>query len=276
MLGLKVHSREMMFTHYYSLIRTTPCNPWYKAISLLILIVTFFSCAGVPAQKDMNKAEAHYKLGLSHALKNEYSEAYIDFQKAIELNPRHKESLNYLGFISTRFSKYDEAVSYYERAISIDRKYSEAMNNLGVLYLETKNWDEAIRYLLMALQNPVYPTPEKAYSNLGLAYLKKDDYQRSRDAINEALTRFHDYPWALHIRGLLLVKQHDDDLAINEFLKVLRALPEYREAHWEIAKAYVRTGERDKAIKHFKKVAESGNGAISHEAMEYIKLLEKR
>ena len=52
-------------------------------------------------------------------------------------------------------------------------------------------------------------------------------------------------------------------------------MPNYVEAHWEIANAYVRVGERDKAAGHFKVVADQGKEDIAQEALEYLRLLGK-
>ena len=176
---------------------------------LCALVVMFlFSCAGAPPNRNISKSDTHYKLGLSHTSKGELNDAYVEFQKAITLNPEHKEALDSLGYVSARFQKYDEAESYYKRAIAIDPNYSETMNNLGVLYLETEKWDDAIMYFEMALNNPVYRTPARAYSNLGYAYIQKEDYESAQDAIDVALTRSPEYPFAIYAQGLIYVKKH--------------------------------------------------------------------
>jgi FimV-like protein len=245
----------------------------YPVFFSLLFIFFMVSCSSAPVENDVSKAEVHYKLGQSHAAKGDFNDAYIEFQKSIQINPLHKETLNYLGHISARFKKYDEAVAFYERAIAVDEEYSDAMNNLGVLYLETENWDEAIKYFTMALDNPLYRTPERAYSNLAVAFLKKGDFEAAEDAVNAALTRVPDDPLATYVRGLLFTEMHEDDAAINSFQKAIRNLPGYIDAHWEIAKAYVRIGERDKAVEHFRVVADKGNDEISREAREYLRLL---
>jgi len=242
----------------------------------LFLFLLLTACATTPNKEDTITAEAHFKLGVSYISKGELTEASIEFQKALNLNPKHKESLHALGFINTRFGKYDEAISYYKQAISIDPKYSEAMNSLGVAYMETEKLDEALKYFNMALDNPFYSTPEKPYSNIGLVYYRKGDYRGAEDAVKKATIRNPNFPVAMYIQGLLYLQEGDDEAAMKKFTKALTIEPAYLEARLELAKAYVRSGEQDKALEHFKIIAEKAeNTAIGKEALEYIKLLEK-
>lgn len=246
----------------------------FKYIIYIIPLLLFYGCATTDKTEALNKAEAHYKLGVSYMSNEQLKDAFIEFQKAVSINPEHKESLNSLGYISTRFKKYDDAISYYKKALSIDPRYSDAMNNLGITYLELGEWDEAIRYFKMATENLFYATPERAYSNMAFAYYKKGDYRSTEEAVKEALTRSPDFPFALYIKGILNVVLVDDESAIKDFKKVLSMIPDYMEAHWEIANAYLRIGKRDEAIEHFRIISEkSEDPKLAKEAREYIMLL---
>lgn len=183
----------------------------------------------------------------------------MDFQKALKVNPKNKESLHYLGYISSEFGKYDEAISYYNRAISVDPEYSDAQNMLGVTYARLENWNEAVKYFKAALSNPTYATPERAYSNLGYAYYMMQDYTKAEEALKESLVRNPVLHNAMYILGLVYTKTDDDSRAIKEFKRAIGLMPNYVDAHWEIANAYLREGKRAKALKHFKMVMEKGD-----------------
>lgn len=247
----------------------------------VVFCVLFYGCVTTIEVENVKKSEARYNLGLSYLDKDRLQEASVEFQKAIKLNPKHYKVQNLLGYISTRFGKYDEAISYYKRAISISPDYSEAMNNLGVTYLEIENWDEAIKYFQMALENPVYATPQKAYSNMGYAYYKKGEYIKVIDTIEQVFIRYpegllqHNY-FPNYILGLTYMKLGDIEVAIDEFKKALSITPENINVHWELANAYLRTGDNEKAVKHFKIVSESDfDKGKTKKALEYIKLLKE-
>lgn len=232
-------------------------------------------CASTPNPDDIRKSEAYNKLGSSYLQNGQLSESFIEFQKAIKLDPENKETLNYLGYISFRYKKYDESISYYKRAISADPDYAEALNNLGVTYAELENWDEAIKYFKKALSNPTYSTPERAHSNMGYSYYMKSDYLKAEKALNEALMRNPVFPRAMYILGLVYTKLDNDEKAIKEFKKAIGINREYIDAHWELANAYMRTGEKARALKHLKTVVEKDeNTTRIRKASEIIERLK--
>jgi len=214
-------------------------------------------------------------MGSSYLDNGQLNDAFMEFQKAIELNPRSKTTLNYLGYLSMRFEKYDEAISYYKKAISIDPDYSEAINNLGVTYAETGSWDEALKCFDSALSNAMYKTPERAYANKGYVLYMQGEYSNAERAVKEALIRNRLFPMASYVLGLVYTKLDNDAAAIEEFKKAIGLAHNYAEAHMEIAKTYLRSGNRAKALKHFEAVLEYDNNPIRlREASDQISRLK--
>ncbi len=251
-----------------------------KSMVILFLFSVCFmlilsSCASGPSRESLNSAESHHKLGSSYLENGQFNEAFMEFQKAIELNPRNKETLNYLGYLSMRFKKFNEAIIYYNKAISIDPDYSEAMNNLGVTYAEIENWDEAVKYFDSALSNPMYKTPEMAFANKGYVLYMKGDYNDAERAVKEALIINRLFPLASYVLGLVYTKLDNDDAAIEEFKKAIGLAPDYVEAHMDLAKTYLRSGNKAKALKHFEAVLEHDNNPLRlREASDHISRLK--
>jgi type IV pilus biogenesis/stability protein PilW len=215
-----------------------------------------FSCATSPSEEDIRTAEALKRLGSSYLTGGNLNSAYVEFQKSIELNPRDKETLNYLGYVSARFGKLDEAIEYYRKAIAVDPDYADAINNLGVIYVRLGRWDEAVESFRAAIQKPTYQYAEGAYTNMGYAYYRKGDYQAAEKALREALIRNPISPRAMLVLGLVYEKLGREDDALDQFMKVLGVMPDYLDAHWELANLYMRQGKKAKALKHFRVVAE--------------------
>jgi type IV pilus assembly protein PilF len=257
----------------YAARNITSMKPYAIFLSICF-VMAFTACATVDTEKT-KQAENHNKMGTSFMSEGKYNEAYAEFQKAIMLDPKNKESLNQLGYLSAQFKKYDDAISYYRRAIASDPDYTDAMNNLGVLYLELENWDEAIKCFNSALKNPLYRSPEKPLSSMGYAYFRKGEYSKAETYLKEALARNPIFSIAYYTLGLVYVKDGDDNSAIGQFQKAIDLMPDYMDAHWEIANAYRRLNIRGKALKHYKIVAEKDTDIKrSREALRYIELLD--
>ena len=246
---------------------------FFCALFSVLCLLFFPACATTPNAKDINKAEAYNKLGVSYLKNGQTNNAYVEFQKAINLNPKNKETLNYLGHINTTYKKYDEAITNFEKAISIDPEYSDAMHNLGILYIEIEKWDKSISYFNAALENPLYRTPERSYTSMGYAYYMNRDYHKAENSLRDALMRNPVYPLANYTLGLVYVKLGDDEKAIEEFMKAIAIHSEYIDAHWELANIYLRTGRNAKALKHLEIVAEKDieRGRMAIEQIEKLK-----
>lgn len=241
----------------------------------LLFILLLFSCASAPKMEDIKKAETLNNLGYAYLNDGRLNEAYVELQKSLALNPDNKETLNYLGYISTLFKKYDQAASYYKRAIALDPDYAEALQNLGVMYADMGLWDEAIKYFKAAVSKPVYGTPAQAYSNMGYAYYKKGDFVNAEKSLKDALLRNPVSPMAMYILGMVYLETNKEKSAVDEFKKAIGIQPDYTDARWELAKIYLRTGQKARALKHFEVVAEKDDDiSRRRKALIYIEQLK--
>ncbi len=78
----------------------------------------------------------------------------------------------------------------------------------------------------------------------------------------------------MYVLGLVYTKLDNDNLAISEFKKAIGVFTNYMDAHWELANAYMRTGEKARALKHFEIVAEKDEDQMRiREAYELIQRL---
>jgi Tfp pilus assembly protein PilF len=244
-----------------------------KTVCMVICIALFSSCASTQQADSKQKAEVHYKLGVSYLNNDELQKAFVKFHEAIRLNPKDKRSYNYLGYISARRKDFDNAISYYKRAISIDPNYSEAMNNLGVTYIETENWELSIKYFRMSLRNPLYATPEKAYASLGYAMYKNGDYEEAEYTLQTALLKYPQSSYSAYVLGLVYTALERMEDAIRMFDAAVNMAPYDLEARWVLAHAYLRVGKNKKALEHFQIIAETSGSKRSTEALKYIELL---
>ena len=165
----------------------------YLKILVIIILISAVSCATTPDQDVLQLAGTHYKVGVAYLNDGKAQQAFVEFQKAYELNPRDKEVLNAIGIIYLLY--FDEplkAIDFFEKAVRVDPNYSDAYNNLGFAYEKLGRFDTAISYYKKALSNLTYPTPEKAYISMGNSFYRLGKYEEAISSYKEAIKRAPD------------------------------------------------------------------------------------
>lgn len=168
-----------------------------KKILWISLCTAFlaFACAGMSTEEKVQRATAHYQLGVSYLNDNNIQPAFVEFQKALEYNAEDKEVLNAVGIIYLlKLEDYQKAISFFQRALKVDKNYAEAWNNLGFAYEKVGQYPEAVEAYKTALSNPLYRNAEKGFYNLGRAYYRMKRYSEAADAYKEAIKRYSDFP----------------------------------------------------------------------------------
>ena len=229
---------------------------WRTPIFLL-LVPLLVNCGMSESRiKREKNADSHYKLGVAHLVgeKPTLQNAYIEFQKAIQSNPRHRDAYYALGHVYFQQESYNDAIEAFQKAISIDREYSEGYNYLGRVYSLQGEFGKAIESYQKALQNFQYETPEKPYWNLGLVYLRQKKYE---DAIRELKNALRVNPNMVPVHNLLgsvYAKMGDTKKAVSSYERALQIEPNDINAHYSLACIYQEEGSAALAEKAFSEV----------------------
>ncbi|HZX47992.1 MAG TPA: tetratricopeptide repeat protein [Nitrospirota bacterium] len=243
-----------------------------------VLIVILSGCGLTKSRmKSDRDADAHHMLGIAYLNENNLQLAFMEFVKAVELNPNEKTYHYALGHVYFKMNKFNEAVKEYSNALTIDPEYGDAHNALGVVYGKMERWDDAISEYQKALNIPHYSSPQQARSNLGTAYFNKDDYQSAMIEFREAIKLqpevavFH--LWLGHTYMNLDMTRD----AIDAYGEVIKRDPMNVEAYYNLGLAHFKEDNKEGALAAFKKVvAISPNSSTAAEAMKYIQVLGKQ
>jgi len=225
-----------------------------------VLIMLLLSCASTDT-KDKQQATAHYQLGVSYLNDNNIEPAFVEFQKALELNPKDKDSLNALGVIHLqKLENYPKAIEYFKAALKVDKSFSEAANNLGNAYAKMGKYDDAITTYKSALENPLYKNASLALYNLGMVYYRVAQYDKAINSFKDALKRFSNF--SLPYYGLALC---------------YNAQGQYGDAASAIAHAIkhdaLYQGNREKAIEEIKNKKLMATGDELKDLSDYLDIL---
>ena len=104
------------------------------------------------ALEGLDTAETRYDLALVLDRRGRLDEATGEYERALERNPNHVDSLINLGVVQARRGLIRQAVSLFERAVAIDPDHADAHVNLGALLLARGAREEARRAFRIALE----------------------------------------------------------------------------------------------------------------------------
>jgi predicted ATPase/DNA-binding SARP family transcriptional activator len=142
-------------------------------------------------------------LGLTHAMKGEYSECTAWSQKAIRLARKREhlslleKSYNNLGWVAYSQGKYEEAIGHFNRCLEIQDKVQDKSRlsalkvNLGVIYLNLGQYDKAEDYYLagLSLAKEMGNLSWKGiiYNNLGVLYKDRGEWDKALSFLERSL-----------------------------------------------------------------------------------------
>jgi lipopolysaccharide biosynthesis regulator YciM len=96
-------------------------------------------------QKRRTKIQELYTKGLNALMAKRNPEAITFFQRVLNIDPNHVDTLLRMGITHLRLKNAQEAIRLHLKAWSLDRDNQEAMFSLAADYEETKRFDDAIK-----------------------------------------------------------------------------------------------------------------------------------
>src|SRR3990172_6108157 len=120
---------------------------------------------------ELSSAKAYLNRGTEYYQKGQCDEATLDYNKAIEIDPKYDKAYFNRGMVYGKCkSLYDQAISDLSKAIEINPRYAEALTNRANAYASKGLYDEAISDYNKAIE--INPRLSETYNNLGIAYGK--------------------------------------------------------------------------------------------------------
>jgi type IV pilus assembly protein PilF len=147
---------------------------------------------GEPRNAAENRARIHTELGMAYYGAGQMPVAVQELKEAISADPGFAPAHAQLGLVYMTLNEDTLAQQSFERALKIDPTDSAANNNYGLFLCQRKREKEAMKYFATALKNPLYATPENAYTNSGVcARLQGDDVKAEELQPNQPQALYH-------------------------------------------------------------------------------------
>ncbi len=182
-----------------------------KIVALIVLLGLLQACIAVDPGKGKNlKASAiNVQLGIGYLQQNNLDLASEKLTKALSQDPNSASAHNAYAILQERLLQNDKAEYHYEKATSLDPKNSQANNNYGAFLCRNERELDSEKYFLAALKNPLYNTPEYAYTNAAICLLQVDRVEPAIEYLRKAIAAKGDFAPALLAMGDILFKQGD-------------------------------------------------------------------
>ncbi|MGR3220181.1 MAG: DNA-directed RNA polymerase subunit alpha C-terminal domain-containing protein [Candidatus Anammoxibacter sp.] len=107
------------------------------------------------AKENSNDPELHYQLGHCEDDMGNKEEAWVSYERALELDPEHPQALFRMAYNCDLNHMDDEAIELYEMCNESSVKYVNSFLNLGILYEDKSEYEKAISCFKVVLDaNP--------------------------------------------------------------------------------------------------------------------------
>ena len=183
-----------------------------------------------------------------------YVEAMGKFEKALQLNSNHTESLKYLGLSLFYQGKYDAAAKRFQQLLGAQPDNEEILVYCGSAYLAINYYNDAERCYRKTIE--VNPKNVKGYIGLGQVLYRKGLYSDSIAILNKGNLQDKDNPEVLYILGEAYNKLDKTDMAVSCFEAVLKRQTNNPKVYYNLGILYDKKAAPDKASLMYRRAKE--------------------
>ena len=201
----------------------------------------------------MKKKDVDIKKYFSKAFENHKNNNFEDAEKyynrVLELNPTHFESLFYIASLFAQKKFFLRAKEFFERAIKVRPSYDVAYSNLGAVLKELGKFEESVDACKKAIK--IKSKNHIAYSNLGAVLRELGKYRESIIACEKALQISPNNIDAYHNLGLAFQESNEIAKAIICYEELIKINLKNVNAYQNLGKLKTMIGETKEAIKYY-------------------------
>jgi len=241
------------------------CAPWIAPRLAFLLfggLCFLSSCSGAQERVEDGdpKALASYGLARESFEAGRLREALGHVEDSLRIDDANPD-VHYLGAVillafcaadeASTDCRFEAAEHHARAALEAAPDMRDAKNVLGVILVHRKKYDEAVAVLKPLAEDILYNSPEKAWGNLGWAYLSRGSVDEAIDALRRALAAQPLFCVGNYRLGLAYETKGELALAQEAFTKALEtdnaACRKLQDAFVARARVSNGLGQRDQA-----------------------------
>ncbi len=185
--------------------------PSNRIVFLLAITWLLQACvAANPQPTQEEKASAvNVQLGIGYLQQDDLELANEKLSKALRQDPNSADAHNAYAILQDRLLQPEKAEFHYGEAVRLDPTNSQAANNYGAFLCRNGREAESEKYFLMALENPLYKTPEFAYTNAAICLIQIERLDDAKKYLRLALAARGNFGTALLAMGDISFEQSE-------------------------------------------------------------------
>ncbi len=277
-----------------------PYGLW-TLIAVLLLVFSIFGCAGqkssqaivekeyqriLDRQSKKNVAEDNEakkqvpenndptvleRLGDGYYRQGNIDMAFIEYTRALKINPHLYSVRLKLGFLMTKKKLWGDALAEFDTVLKHDRANGQALQGRAEVLLNLGRLDEAEKDASAAIA--LNPQAWQSYGLLGNIYDKAARYGDAERAYRMAVAINPKAAPLFDDLGVALCRAGKYRESLHEFLIALRLDPSRSQTYGNIGLALFKLGMYPEALESFRR---SGDDGAAYNAMGLLYMKEKR
>ncbi len=201
--------------------------------------------AAAPSNPAMERAKVHTELGSLYMHEGRYAVALEEGKIALAADASYAPAYNLLALTNMALGDMRLAADYFERALRLASGDPEISNNYGWFLCQTGKEKQSVDYFLRAARNPLYATPTKAYTNLGICQSRINEFAEAEANLMMAFRLAPTNTLALYWLSQTAYRQNHLAEAKQWMLELERQIELTSEATWLALRIERKLGNRE-------------------------------
>jgi tetratricopeptide (TPR) repeat protein len=195
-----------------------------------------------------NLAESYAQLGNLYFLQQQWQEAVVAYEAALNLDAQNLLARWYLADVLFQTGQQTEALDYWYQVLTTEpgRTPAEGHLKLGDLFWQQGNAERALTCYEQALQQD--PGCSNAYQNLAEMLQVQGNWQTAIETYHRAIQNDPNPAWAYCLLGNVLFQQGQVEQAIAIFSKGIEQNPSFYRLQHDLIELLLKQGLWDRTI----------------------------
>ena len=205
-----------------------------RPVSIALCAALIAACGSAAQRADgaENKVDAatyNVQLGIEYMRKGNLALAKEKLERALKQNPRDPNVHSSVALLYERLGERKKSDSHFRTALRLAPQNPDISNNYAVYLCRTGRHAEGVKRFEDAARNPLYRTPELAWTNAGVCLRQADRDKDAEACFARALKVRPNFAEAAYQLGDLYLEQgraNDARTNVEQYLKAFTATPD--------------------------------------------------